>query len=116
MTEDAKFDAIIERLGKFKSGFHTPLHVDVFTITGYLSDLEDNKVIIGGQFSLTKDGKYVLSVIEEFDWKPTDESILRYVGDFVPYEEREGFFLLLKKYRDDRESLFSDFERFKNGD
>jgi 23S rRNA C2498 (ribose-2'-O)-methylase RlmM len=67
---------------------------------------------------MTPLGQSVFAICDEFDWKPCDEEIYAFVTDMIEKPEQIAFMVLIKKYRDDREGLFKEFEDLKkqNGD
>lgn len=111
MTKDEKFKAIIERLKDKGSGFD-PMYISAMVIIGYLSDIA-KEGIIEAECNVTPLGKSVLAICEEFDWKPSNKEIYTFVTDIVEKSEQIAFMVLIKKYRDDREGLFKEFEDLK---
>ncbi len=111
MTRDEKFTAIIERLNTAGDKFD-PTHISAMVIVGYLDDM--SKIgLVESAYHTTESGKSVRAICEEFDWKPSDSELLEFVNGMIEAPERLAFMFLLKKYRDDREGLMEEFEKFK---
>ncbi len=114
MTKDEKFKAIIDRI-KGKDLDFDPSHISAMVIVGYLDDLAEKK-LVETAYSMTPTGKLVRAICEEFDWKPSDNDILEFVNGMVEAPDRPAFMFLLKKYRDDREGLFNEYEKFNESE
>jgi hypothetical protein len=108
MTKPEKIKAILARLKKENADI-AEAHISAMVITGYLDDLAQAG-IIESAFAMTPVGRSVRSICEEFDWKPTDEDLIAFVSNMVGPEERVGFLFMLKKYRDDRTGLLTEFK------
>lgn len=99
MTDKEKFDAIIERLEGLGNNL-TPKHLSVIMINGYLDILTREKILMGERL-MTPMGENVLSICEEFDWRPSQEDIIEFVQEMVDVDNREALIILLVMYRDD---------------
>jgi hypothetical protein len=111
MTTQKKIDAILERLKLENTDINTP-HISMMVIIQYLVQLEKTGVIECG-FAMTPLGSAVASVCEEFDWKPTDQDVFRFVNDMVEEKERLAFAFMIKRWRDDREKLLQEIKEAK---
>ena len=111
MTKEEKFDAIIKRM-KGEGYDFDPAHISVMVIVGYLNDIA-KKGIIETAYNMTPLGQSAFAICEEFDWKPSNEEIYAFVMDIVEKPEQIAFMVLIKKYRDDREGLFKEFDDLK---
>ena len=111
MTREDKLDGILERLKEIQLDFD-PRYISVIVIVGYLDDLS-KKGLIENAFAISSSGKDVRAICEEFDWKPTDEEIHRFVIEMVEEAERIPFVYMIKRYRDDREKFLNEFENHK---
>lgn len=115
MTDEEKFKAIVERLNA-EGWCNNPLMISVMVISHYLTKMQDLK-LLECEFKLTENADKVLAVIEEFDWKPSDRDVYQFVNEMVDEEDREAFFFLIKRFRDDKNGLISEIEQFrKNND
>lgn len=99
MTDEEKFDAIIERL-KFHGKDLTPQHLSIIMINGYLDILSREKIVVGERL-MTSMGENVLAVCEEFDWRPSQDDIIDFVLQMVDIDNKEALITLLVMYRDD---------------
>ena len=113
MTKPEKISAILTRLKKDKEDIKEE-HISSLVVAGYLDDLAKAGVIESA-FAMTPLGSNVRAICEEFDWKPSDEEIIRFVSEMVEEKERAGFLFILKKYRDDRNGLLTEFKKVKDG-
>lgn len=114
MTNEEKFTAIVERL-KAKGWLENPQMISVMVIINYLDKLEELGMV-SSAFNMSQKGKNIAAVCEEFDWKPSDEDIIRFCDEMVEDVDKVGFTFIVKQYRDDREKILDDIDRFKRGD
>lgn len=110
MTKEEKFTEIINRLGEKAKDFK-PIHLSIIVIMGYLTTLEENGFISGGEVKVTTSGNDALSLCNEFDWTPTDSEIASFCKDMVEVNEIETILMMLLKMRDDKKSLLSSFKK-----
>jgi hypothetical protein len=114
MTPEEKFQAIIQRVPVLSD--FTPTHISCMVITRYLEMMADEGLVSGKEYAVTPLGKNVMSIIEEFDWKPTDEDIEMYVSDMVPAPSQDAIRFFIKELRDNREEFMERVRRFKSGE
>lgn len=110
MDKNEKFAAIVGRM-KGDTSWMCPTAVSVMLITSYLHDLTQRGFVAGG-YTISKTGKDVVAICEEFDWKPSNEEVIEYVNEMVAPEDREAFAYLIFKYRDDREELLETLKKY----
>lgn len=113
MTNEEKFQGIIERMKKIGEDLD-PHHVSVMVIIGYLDALQ-KKGLIECAFNMTPVGNKIMSICDEFEWKPSDVEVRNFVNEMVDEQDRPAFGYMIKRYRDDREGLFEEIERFREG-
>jgi hypothetical protein len=111
MTNNQKFGGIKARLAEIGEDLG-PEHISVMVIIGYLNKL-DKLGVIESAFKVPPLGQSVVSICEEFDWKPADKEIEDFVNEMVEPVNRAGFLFLLKRYRDDREKMTEEIKRAK---
>ena len=111
MTNDEKFQGILERLKQTGSDFD-PHHISVMVIISYLDDLQ-SKGLVECAFTMTPMGKKIATICDEFDWKPSDVEVRNFVDEMVENEDRLGFSYMIKRYRDDREGFFEEVKKFR---
>ena len=75
MTTEEKYKAITEKL-KNKNIDFDPIHISSMVVIGYLNDLA-KLGLIETEYKITEMGENVRAICEEFDWKPSDEEIIR---------------------------------------
>ena len=109
MTNEEKFSAIVERL-KAEGWLDDPNIVSVMVIIDYLDKLESMK-LIECAFNMTPVGRKIADVCYEFDWKPSDLDIRRFVDDMVDEADRIGFSYIIKRFRDDKEGLIEEVKK-----
>jgi hypothetical protein len=73
----------------------------VFMVLGYLNELTEKGLIEGGEYIVTEQGKSVIALCEEFDFKPKDVDILCTM-EGLEFEEKskESIFKLIQAQRD----------------
>ena len=108
MTNEAKFKAIVERL-KAEGWCTEPTFISVMMIVNYLDQLSKHGVVECA-YNMTENGQKVAAICEEFDWKPTDEDILRFVTEMVEDTDRAAFAYMIKRYRDDKEKFVEEIK------
>lgn len=108
MTNEDKFKAIVDRI-KAEGWCTEPTFISVMVIINYLDQLQKTKVIECA-FSMTETGKNIVAICDEFDWKPSDEDIIRFVTEMVDEPDKTAFAYLIKRYRDDKEKLLKEIE------
>jgi hypothetical protein len=108
MTNEEKFKAIVERL-KAEGWCSEPVFISIMMIVNYLDQLSQHGVVECA-YNVTEIGKNVAAVCEEFDWKPTDEDILRFVTEMVDESDRAAFAYLIKRYRDDKNKFIKEID------
>jgi hypothetical protein len=115
MTNDEKFTAIVERL-KAKEWMVEENMISVMVIISYLDKLEKMK-LVECAFNMTPAGNNIAAICEEFDWRPTDAQIQQFVTEMVEDdgESRVAMAYMVRMYRDNREKLIDEVERFRNG-
>jgi hypothetical protein len=111
MTNDEKFNAIIDRMKSFGIDLD-PSHVSAMVIIGYLTNLTELG-LIQTEFKITPLGKNVQSICEEFDWKPSNDDIKAFVMEMAEDTDRAPMMFMILKYRDDREGLIEEVKKFK---
>lgn len=111
MTDEEKFKAIVARasLGGWADD---PMIISVMVIVYYLDQLK-TLGIIDSVFKLTDTGKRVASICEEFDWKPSDDDITKFVNEMVDEEFRPSMERMIRRYRDDKNSLIEDVNKMQ---
>ena len=116
MTNDEKFTAIVERL-KAERWLVEENMISVMVIISYLDKLEKLK-LVECAFNMTPLGKNISAICEEFDWQPTDAQVQQFVTEMVEDdgESQAAMIYMVREYRDNREKLLDDIERFKSGD
>lgn len=112
MSNEEKFKAIIDRL-KMHGWFDTPEFISVFMIIHYMQQLQQ-KGVIECAFTITDSGKNIISVCEEFDWKPSDNDIYKFVNEMIDESDRLPFIYLIKQYRDNKDSLLKEIDDNKS--
>lgn len=108
MTTEEKFKGIVERL-KAEGWCDDPSYISVMVIIHYLDKLQQMK-IVECAFTMTPIGTKIADICEEFDWKPSDLDVRRFVDEMVEEKERPAFAFMIKKYRDDREGLLEEIK------
>lgn len=111
MTDKQKFKAIVERL-KADGWCDDPDYISIMMIIHYLDQLQEHGLVTCA-FNMTEAGKRVASICEEFDWKPSDKDIAKFVNEMVENDSKDGFFYMIKRFRDDREKLLEEVKKFK---
>lgn len=108
MTNEAKFKAIVERL-KPEGWCTEPTFISVMMIANYLDQLSEHGVVECA-YNMTENGQKVAAICEEFDWKPTDEDILRFVTEMVEDSDKAAFAYILKQYRDNKDNFIKEIK------
>jgi hypothetical protein len=108
MTKPEKIKAILKRLKKENTDISKG-HISAMVISGYLDDLA-KAGIIESAFAMTPVGTSVRAICEEFDWKPDDDELKAFVLEMIGPNDGAAFFYMLKKYRDDRKGLMTEFK------
>jgi hypothetical protein len=108
MTNEDKFKAIIERI-KAEGWCNDPAFISIMMIVNYLDKLSKHG-IVECAYNMTESGQRVAAICEEFDWKPTDDDILRFVTEMVEDSEKVAFAYMIKRYRDDKEKFIEEIQ------
>ena len=111
MTDKQKFEGIVERL-KAEGWCDDPMYISIMVIISYLDQLQEMK-LIESPFSMTPMGKKIIRLVDEFEWKPSDAHLRQYVTEMIEEDEQEGFFFMLKRYRDNKEELLEEVKKFR---
>ena len=111
MTSEEKFKGIVERL-RAEGWCDDPSYISVMVIIHYMDNLQKLGVIECA-FNMTPMGTKIADICEEFDWKPTNEDVLRFVTEMVEQPDQAGFAYMINRYRDDREGLMEEIKKFR---
>lgn len=111
MTNEQKFTAIVERL-KLKDILIDPEYISIMVILHYLDEMAKLGLVDAGM-KPTDNGEKVIAVVEEFDWKITDEHIDNFVSELVESDGRDAISHFLKEYRDDRVKFIKNAKKLK---
>lgn len=112
MTNEDKFKAIVERI-KAEGWCDDPTFISIMMIVNYLDSLSKHG-IVECAYNMTESGRRVAAICEEFDWKPTDDDILRFVTEMVEDSEKVAFAYMIKRYRDDKEKFIEEIKNDLN--
>ena len=110
MTSSEKAKAIIQRAPAL-GGEYPEESISMMVITGYLNQLSNYGLCVPSH-EVTKLGKNVIAICEEFDWKPTDEHIQMFLDDMVSEEHRPAYRHFITQFRDNREELLKKLKEF----
>jgi len=99
MTKREKLKEITSRLKEINVEIDTDM-ISCLVISKYCADFM-KKNIIEGELIVSENGLKVVSLCEEFDWKPTNKEIKEYVDGLVSTEDNEKLIEMLIEYRDD---------------
>ena len=111
MIQQEKTKQIVDRL-KEKGIEFDPEYIPVMVIINYLTKLT-KLGMIDSEYTIPQRGQDVIALCEEFDWKPDNDNINAFVNEMIDPQSRPIFTVMLRQYRDDREGLIADFEKFK---
>lgn len=112
MNREEKLTAILERIKAIGTDIDGG-HISAMVIVGYLDDLA-KQGLIESAWTMLPVGNNVRAICEEFDWKPSDDEIKAFVMEMIEPKDQPPFMYMIRKYRDDRESLLEDFKRSKD--
>lgn len=108
MTNEEKFKAIVERLNA-EGWCNEPAFVSIMMIVNYLDQLS-KRGIVECAYNITDSGRNIIAICEEFDWKPTDEDVFRFVSEMVEESDKLAFAYMIKRYRDDKEKFIDEIK------
>ena len=111
MTDQEKFKGIVERL-KADGWCDDPMYISVMVIINYLDQLQEMK-LIESPFSMSPVGKKIVTLVDEFDWKPSDPDVQRFVSEMVEEDHRVPFTFLIKRFRDNKEEFLEEVKKFR---
>lgn len=111
MTDKQKFKAIVERLNA-EGWCDDSNYISLIMIVHYLDQLQSYGLVTCA-FNMTDSGRKVAAICEEFDWRPSDEDIVKFVSEMVEDDSKDGFLFMIKRYRDNREKLLEEVKKFK---
>jgi hypothetical protein len=112
MTNEEKFKAIVER-SKTQGVMLEESMISIMVIICYMNELEQAGIMESG-ISVTRSGKDIYAICQEFDWKPSNEDIINFVTGMpgmVEKHEQAALVFILKKYRDDPNGLLDEFKK-----
>ena len=112
MTDKKKFDAIVKRI-RAEGWLDDPNYISVIVIVGYLDKLEEAGLVTN-VFNLSPAGKKIISICEEFDWKPSDAEIQVFVNEMVESSSKSEFVFILKQFRDNYNGLTEKLKKYKS--
>lgn len=84
-------------------------YLSPIVISGYMNELKQHG-IIDSDIVINSSGKKVIEACNKFGWIPTDEEIQSLVLELINGSDQPIFVYLLKRYRDDKDSLIKEFK------
>ena len=98
MSNEEKLKAIADRLSQLKVEIDSDM-ITCLVISNYFNEFQ-KKGLIDGELVMTPNGLTVVSVVNEFDLKPTNEEIKEYVDGLISSDNNEQLIKMLIEYRD----------------
>ena len=98
MTKKEKLKAIIQRLKEINVEID-PAMISCLVISKYLSDFQKAN-ILEGELNVTERGLKVVSIAEEFEWKPTNKEIKEFVLGLINSDINQNIVNMMIEYRD----------------
>lgn len=112
MTNDEKFNAIIERLSPIGRGLDSD-HISMMVIMGYMDFLQKNG-LIQSECRITQMGKDAVAICDEFDWKPSDKDVDMFINSMLEPPQRAAIRFFIMQLRDNREEFVATMKKFKD--